>query len=807
MQIILSKNWDLQLSAPSPVPAEESDDEGFFVGRKTEVELIKNDILNKNQGSILVAGHRGVGKTTLVYKAISEAAKEIKAGWKLKEGKDAESYQKKLNEKSETGNGVKIEKKSAKNSHKINLLFIPITAGQFCNTLKSQKVDLDPETIIKVIIRRLYASFKSAESRKIPMPKYIGELYNKAISKEYKLQESLGRLIKESTLIQREKKFRLDFKDIGKKEIIQLICFLAGAGCIFFTPFQQMIVNQIIGLIAAFPLPFGINAYISYLETKTRSEENTSNAELLYQIDNSLENLEYDLDDAHRRLSNEKWKIVYVIDELDKLGDIGNVSKVIKYFKNLFTLSKATFIFIGNEDIYKAARTEELIRQNAAVGADPVNDLPPEYRPEEYTYFSSKYFVSRPDWEELQTYLDQCIDKSNQCEPDMLKRVFHFLGHESGNDYFNLKNVIKDNIQGFNEEGNPILAINTETPETIRKSRFHKCQEVLYGKKYFKAQLGCHYDNETLFRELFKYSSLISMSPSKTEFKDPEKPDMPSAIKRDFNNFLAKLNVFSFTQEKILPINGVDFPLGKYIYNGYFKEDPPDQLNVLSEDETRFTSVFQDFISLIYPVLQDSLSVGKEEITGTALPSFIEKNPDLIKHIPVELLRPESGWLKMFSDLKKEPPELKLSREEVETGESKIKERIDIIGNSHFAITTQLIANRLGGDYTSTVTTSLEKYNSFVNFYGKEVIAAMEKKEMVYFYSDKENIDHFIVQPADKILTREFGHLFSFKLYVLGTDMSDHDWAKRPVSSFKIDSIWDCVDAAGSISHRITQTD
>ena len=44
-----------------------------------------------------MAGHRGVGKTTLVYKAISEAAKEIKAGWKLKEGKDAESYQKKLN--------------------------------------------------------------------------------------------------------------------------------------------------------------------------------------------------------------------------------------------------------------------------------------------------------------------------------------------------------------------------------------------------------------------------------------------------------------------------------------------------------------------------------------------------------------------------------------------------------------------------------------------------------------------------------------------------------------------------------------
>lgn len=778
----------MQLSVPSPVPAEEINDEGFFFGRKTEIDLIKNDILTKNQGSILISGHRGVGKTTLVYKAISEAGKQISKGWTNPETAEVKNY----------------SKKEKKNPAKENLLFIPITAGQFCNTLNYEKIDLNPATIIKVIIRRLYASFKSAESRKILMPRYIGELYNKAIAKEYKQQESVGQMIKEGTLTTKEKQVKLDFKNIGKKEIIQLISLLTGAGFIFFNPLPQTVLNQIVGLLAAFPLPFTINSYISYLETKTRNIENVLNAELLYQFDNGLENLEYDLYDAHRRLSMENWKIVYVIDELDKLGGMENVSKVIKYFKNLFTLSKATFIFIGNEDIYKAARTEELTRQVTSPGADPVvSNLPPEYRPEEYTYFSSKYFVSRPGWEELQSYMDQCIVNSKQHDPAMLNRVFHYLGYESGNDYFNLKNVIKDNIGGFSETDEPILLINIDTPEAIRKSRFHKCQEVLYGKKYFKTQLGCHYDNETLFRELFKYSNSISTSPPKAEFRDPENPDMLSAIKRDFNNFLSKLDVFSFTQEKIVPINGVDFPLGKYVYNGYFKEEPPDQLNVLSENETRFTSVFLDFINKIFPVLESTLSIKKEDIEAATFPFFIEKNPTFFNQIPVNIMKPEKTWVDMFSDLKKETPEQKLPREKVEACESEIKERLAIIGDSYFVVTIQLIAKNLGPDYISTITTNLTRYNAFVGFYGKEVVGAMERKEIGYFHNEKEGIDHFIVRPADKFLSREFGFLFPFKLYVLGTETITTEWKKKPVSASKIDSIEDCVNAAKLISDKI----
>jgi len=773
MEIMLTKDWDLQLTTPSSVPAEERNDEGFFIGRRTIVDLIKNDILNKNQGSILIAGHRGVGKTTLVYKAIHEAGNAISEAWK---------------------------DNTTAGKSKPNLLFIPINAGQFSNTFKSQKIDLDPETIIKVIIRRLYASFKSAESRKIPMPKYISELYNKAIAKEYKLQENFGRLIKESRVTTKETELKIDLKDIGKKQIIQLTCFLAGAGFIFFTPLQNTILNQVLGLIAAFPLPFVINAYIRYLETKTKNEENISNAELLYQIDNSLENLEYDLDDAHRRLNSDQWKIVYVIDELDKLGDIENVSKVIKYFKNMFTLSKATFIFIGNEDIYKAAKTEEHTKKNID---DPAGL--PEYRPEEYTYFTSKYFVSRPGWDEMQDYLESIVNHNG--DDPQWKNVFHFLGYESGNDYYNLKNVIKDNIQGF-EGGFPILSVNIDSPEAIRKSRFHKCQEVLYGKKYFKAQLGYHYENETLFRELFKYSNQINLSPAKTEFRDPEAPDIVSAIKRDFNNFLSKLEVLSFKEEKILSINGVDFPLGKYTYNGYFKEDPPDQLNILSENETRFTSVFSDFVKKISPVVTRYLPIKPGEDSIENLPSFIARNSTLLNQLPAEILRPEPAWTKLFSELTKEPPEVKLSRDEVESGESKIKERVVMIEDSYFQITLQLVAANLQPDYISTVTTTgLNNYNFFVEFYGKEIVAAIEKKEIGYFHNEKTDNDHFLLPYSSRLAKRYgYGPLHPY-FYLLRSAKMNIDPDEPVDDSLRIDTIQDCILASDLIVAKIRETD
>ena len=65
-RLILQKDWDI----PLRLNISEKAAIGHFAGRKKEVALLANEIIRKENGSILVCGHRGVGKTSLVYQAI-----------------------------------------------------------------------------------------------------------------------------------------------------------------------------------------------------------------------------------------------------------------------------------------------------------------------------------------------------------------------------------------------------------------------------------------------------------------------------------------------------------------------------------------------------------------------------------------------------------------------------------------------------------------------------------------------------------------------------------------------------------------
>ena len=67
MKLVLKKDWDIPLHPP----LETARPKGFFVGRENEVRLLTNELTRKDSGSILVTGYRGVGKTSLVYKAVA----------------------------------------------------------------------------------------------------------------------------------------------------------------------------------------------------------------------------------------------------------------------------------------------------------------------------------------------------------------------------------------------------------------------------------------------------------------------------------------------------------------------------------------------------------------------------------------------------------------------------------------------------------------------------------------------------------------------------------------------------------------
>lgn len=65
MKVYLKKNWSEQFIYGDESP-------GYFVGRKKEIDSLKNIISANDSGSILISSVRGVGKTSFIHKALSE---------------------------------------------------------------------------------------------------------------------------------------------------------------------------------------------------------------------------------------------------------------------------------------------------------------------------------------------------------------------------------------------------------------------------------------------------------------------------------------------------------------------------------------------------------------------------------------------------------------------------------------------------------------------------------------------------------------------------------------------------------------
>src|SRR2546429_8808219 len=66
----LKTDWDLPLQPPRAG----AELRGHFVGRARERQLLANELARSNQRSIFVSGYRGVGKTSLVYRALLDVS-------------------------------------------------------------------------------------------------------------------------------------------------------------------------------------------------------------------------------------------------------------------------------------------------------------------------------------------------------------------------------------------------------------------------------------------------------------------------------------------------------------------------------------------------------------------------------------------------------------------------------------------------------------------------------------------------------------------------------------------------------------
>lgn len=661
MEICLKKKWDAQITAPlhnTEVLVDKS-----FIGRIKEIELLKNDILQKEQGSILISGHRGVGKTSFVYKVLQVVKEE---------------------------NNKDIKNKT---------LFIYINAGQLDNNGTGEAGQITTETILKTLIRRLYATAKDFFYKKPESNNAINDaadkqlrlekLYKKAVAKEFKLNETMLNANTATTVNEKSTEAKISLDNLKLSVLAPALSFIAGMFMFIFEPADAKIIYKIISF--ALTLPLAISYTVSYKSSNKNENENQVKAEELYQLDNNLGNLEYDLEEFHRLLQQDNIKIIYIIDELDKLTE-DQSQKVLRYLKNLFTLSKAIFIFIGNEDLYEKATAELIIEKGNSNSTNEITGIQPvksNYRPESYTFFTSKYFISRPTINELKEYFFSRIDESVDKEKDYIQRAAHYLAYESKGDYFNLVNTIKDNIIKYNGDV-PVVDIAVNSPVVIKKSRLHKSISVVFYQMYYSENFSRRRENELLHRQLIDYMYKLKEQIVADKIDDPDKADRQSSAIRDINRLLANTNFLYKVSESTLIINGVTMVINTYDYNGQFVTEPPDKVDVLSENEKRLVTLSEEYLNLLLPVINVLKYIeGESKIT---LEQLCNELPAILKNgapgiDPVT----SSTWPEIYFSLQQQQPLQDSGPEKIDIGNAELEDGIARIKTSAQIIFRELI--------------------------------------------------------------------------------------------------------------------
>lgn len=563
MKIILKRDWDYNVAPPLL----EKSSQGNFVGRNKERELLTNEILRRSGGAILISGHRGVGKTALVYKALWEA-----------KAKDQ------------------------------NIVVVLLNAAQL--ETDSKETHISPREIIENLIRRLFSTSRDIDGLNDDVKQKVEILYRKAVAHEFKLVEAYRKQQKESQEDILEKTTSGSFNEQNFRNLVFLVSWTIGillqlGGS--FLPGDW--VGRLLPIIMFLPLPYGINLLYKEITRHNRLNETSEKAEWLYQFDNSIGNLEFDLEQVHTAFKKNGLKLVYVLAELDKLK-LERVKGVVKYFKNLFTLSDAVFIFVGGEEIYE-------------MGIEPS-------RPEEYTYFSTRYLLSRPLWKDLVEYFNCIIEEKDLNDGDF-EKLIRAISFDAKNDFFDLRIAIKDRITSFDSEHRPIIELQQILDTDIKKAGLHKALTVLFEGKYIVFNPSRWKENELIVKALFGQAHKIILGYSGEKFSDPVHDTLEDSAVRDFNSILLRIGVFTFQDENAILVRGEKVPTRSYVYGISVPVEVPEHINEPTEYEKRFLHAFSNYGQYVL-ALNNAFIIAKKE-TEVDEKSFWQHPSDYVQKV------------------------------------------------------------------------------------------------------------------------------------------------------------------------------
>jgi Cdc6-like AAA superfamily ATPase len=516
MRITLKIDWDISSQFPLKKEIEKI---GHFVGRKKELSVLVNELLRRDQGSILVSGYRGVGKTSFVYKALQEV----------------------------------LHRSTRVIIVLINTNSLEITKGK--------------QTILANLIRRLYTASLDADITS-PLRGDIAALYKKAVSSTFQQIEEIEQNYQ--SIQKAEKKLAIEIDKTGLTYLMWFL-FLTLAMLLQLNPIPGLseYANRLIPLFLAGPIPLIGTFALQYKKLTSATKMSKNSAQSLYTIDNNLSNLEFDLEKIHRALSEDGIKTIYVLDELDKLH-VSRISEILSYFKNLFTLSYATFIFVGGDDLLEFGRDRENDRE----------------RPLEYTYFTSRYLLSRPSSDELLDYIDEVTEIAygeDITAWDTVKRAFIL---DSNCDYFDLIQHLKGNITGC-DDLSPIIEIQVDDLIT-KKSKMQQIITLLYQQKYHASNPLRWAENEVVLKSMYALGKEVALSPPGNTINiDKSNGVLVKNCQADLTRYLTKLNVVTKEAE--------DF----FTTKGYLPNEIPQHLDFYSELDDQLILFIDEYLQTI----------------------------------------------------------------------------------------------------------------------------------------------------------------------------------------------------------------
>ena len=419
---------------------------GHFVGRERERALIANELFRSSQRSIFVSGYRGVGKTSLIYRALFDVREQA---------------------------GAK------------RFLRVLLNAAQL-EAEAEQHQGIEPRQILVNLIRRLYTAVEAQETT-AEIRKKTETLYSKAVAAEFSERQDVGQaFVREAS---RERSAELTFKAVVPHVPIWLVGWAAAVLLAVLTPLSSDYLNNIIAIALAGPVPLAISGTLQYRRAESLKEIERRRAQSLYLFDASIGNLEFDLEQIHRLLTAAGFTTLYVIDELDKL-EAERVVEVLRFFKTLFTLSAAVFVFIGGEEL--AAR----FRDEGQAGT--------AYRPMHYTYFTSTYFLPRPRAGDLYVFLEEVADEVRDDSGDPLwPVVMRTLVFDAKGDFFDLIQRVRDRITEFEADGAPVITIDELSDDEKTRARVQWLIEILFEQKYETFVPSKWRENEDVLRAVY----------------------------------------------------------------------------------------------------------------------------------------------------------------------------------------------------------------------------------------------------------------------------------------------------------------